>query len=212
MAREAVTIRRQLAQASPAAYLPDLATSLNNLASRLSEVGEREEALEVAREAVTIRRQLAQANPAAYLPDLAMSLNNLANRLSEVGRAAGGPGGGPRGRHPLPPARPGQPRRLPPRPGHVAEQPGQPLSEVGRAGGGTGGRPARPSPIYRQLAQASPAAYLPDLAGSLNNLASASARSASGRRHWRWPARPSPSAASSPRPAPPPTSPTWPRR
>ena len=68
--REAVTIRRQLAQDSPAAYLPDLAMSLSNLASSLSEAGQWEEALEMAREAVTLRRQLAQDNPAAYLPDL----------------------------------------------------------------------------------------------------------------------------------------------
>ena len=38
-AGEAVTIRRQLAEASPAAYLPDLAMSLSNLANRLSDVG-----------------------------------------------------------------------------------------------------------------------------------------------------------------------------
>ena len=83
--REAVTIRRQLAQDNPAAYLPDLATSLNNLASSSARSGQREEALEMAREAVTIRRQLAQDNPAAYLPDLAASLDNLASFLSEAG-------------------------------------------------------------------------------------------------------------------------------
>ena len=47
-AEEAVSQYRQLAEASPAAYLPDLATSLNNLASRLGEVGRREEALATA--------------------------------------------------------------------------------------------------------------------------------------------------------------------
>ena len=80
--REAVTIRRRLAQANPAAYEPNLATSINNLANRLSETGDRAGALDVAREAVTIRRRLAQANPAAYEPDLAKSLCVLAMALS----------------------------------------------------------------------------------------------------------------------------------
>ncbi|WP_352231373.1 hypothetical protein, partial [Actinomadura sp. NBRC 104412] len=34
--REAVEIRRELAEAEPAAYLPDLAGSLNNLGNRLA--------------------------------------------------------------------------------------------------------------------------------------------------------------------------------
>ncbi|MGH3808438.1 MAG: tetratricopeptide repeat protein [Pseudonocardiaceae bacterium] len=83
-----ITALRRLAQANPDAYLPDLAGSLNNLAIRLAEVGQRQAALAPAQQAVDIRRELAQANPDAYLPDLAMSLNNLANRLAEVGRIA----------------------------------------------------------------------------------------------------------------------------
>ena len=57
----------------------------NTLAIRLSEAGERGEALEAAREAADLYKALAGASPAAYTPDLAMSLNNLANRLSEAG-------------------------------------------------------------------------------------------------------------------------------
>ena len=45
-AREAVELYRGLAEASPQAYTPNLAGSLNNLANLLSEVGERNEALE----------------------------------------------------------------------------------------------------------------------------------------------------------------------
>ena len=45
-AREAVRLRRALAEASPQAYTPNLALSLTNLANILSEVGERNEALE----------------------------------------------------------------------------------------------------------------------------------------------------------------------
>ena len=84
-AREAVELYRGLAEASPAAYTPNLALSLNNLANILSAVGERNEALVAAREAVRLRRALAEASPQAYTPNLALSLTNLANILSEVG-------------------------------------------------------------------------------------------------------------------------------
>jgi hypothetical protein len=60
-AREAVDIRRRLADAEPAAYLPDLAFSLNNLGVSLGEVGDKRAALDPAREAVDIRRRLADA-------------------------------------------------------------------------------------------------------------------------------------------------------
>jgi hypothetical protein len=85
-AREAVTIRRDLARARPEAFTPDLAGSLNNLANRLSELGQREEALAAAKEAAGFYRDLARARPEAFTPDLAMSLNNLAARLSELGQ------------------------------------------------------------------------------------------------------------------------------
>ncbi len=86
---EAVTGYRRLAEANPAAYLPNLAASLNNLSGRLSETGDRTGALEAITEAVTGYRRLAEANPAAYLPDLAASLNNLSGCLSETGDRAG---------------------------------------------------------------------------------------------------------------------------
>ena len=57
----------------------------NTLAIRLSEAGERGEALEAAREAADLYKALAGASPAAYTPNLASSLNNLAIRLSEAG-------------------------------------------------------------------------------------------------------------------------------
>ena len=83
---EAVTIRRELARARPDAYLPDLATSLNNQSVCLADLGQREEALAAIEEAVTICRELARARPDAFLPDLAMSLNNQSNRLADLGR------------------------------------------------------------------------------------------------------------------------------
>ena len=77
---------RRLAEANPDAWLPDLASSLNNLGNRLAEAGRREEALAPTEEAVTIRRRLAQNNPDAWLPNLAASLNNLGVSLAEAGR------------------------------------------------------------------------------------------------------------------------------
>ena len=84
-ARDGVQSYRVLAEASPQAYTPNLAMSLNNLAAFLSEVGEQDEALEAARKAVELYRGLAEFSPQAYTPDLAASLNNLAAFLSEVG-------------------------------------------------------------------------------------------------------------------------------
>jgi tetratricopeptide (TPR) repeat protein len=83
---EAVSLYRRLAQANPAAHLPNLATSLSNLGIRLSELGHHDQGLAPTEEAVTLCRRLAQANPAAHLPDLAMSLSNLGIRLSGLGR------------------------------------------------------------------------------------------------------------------------------
>jgi len=57
---EAVDIRRELARARPAAFTPNLAMSLNNLANVLSDLGRCEEALTAAQEAVDIRRALAR--------------------------------------------------------------------------------------------------------------------------------------------------------
>ncbi|WP_248824664.1 tetratricopeptide repeat protein, partial [Frankia umida] len=70
----------------PDTYLPDLATSLNNLSVRLGAVGRPEQALATIEEAVTIRRRLAADRPDTYLPDLATSLNNQSVQLGAVGR------------------------------------------------------------------------------------------------------------------------------
>jgi tetratricopeptide (TPR) repeat protein len=76
---------RELVEVDPDAFLPDLASALNNLGIRYSEVGRRQDALAPTEEAVEIYRALAQDNP-AFLPDLASALNNLGNHYSEVGR------------------------------------------------------------------------------------------------------------------------------
>ena len=84
LAGAALAATRRLA--TSAEWAPDWqAYWANNLSIRLSDVGERNEALVAAREAVELYRALAEDSPAAYTPNLAASLNNLANRLSGVG-------------------------------------------------------------------------------------------------------------------------------
>ncbi len=116
-------IRRRLAEAQPAAFLPDLAMSLNNLSGRQSDTGDRDGALASITEAVTHYRRLAEAQPAAFLPDLAASLNNLSGRQSDTGDRDGALASITEAVTHLPSARRGPTRRLPPRPRDVAEQP-----------------------------------------------------------------------------------------
>jgi len=78
-----VTSRESL---SAAPDLPSRAAALNNLAIRLSAVGQREAALAAIEEATRIRRDLARVRPAAYNAGLAVALGTLANRLGDLGR------------------------------------------------------------------------------------------------------------------------------
>ena len=91
---EALRIRRGLADAAGAAgpaagpprdSLADLASSLDNLGVRFSELSDPEAALPPAREAMDIRRDLAARDPDRYRPDLARSLDNMGVRYSEAG-------------------------------------------------------------------------------------------------------------------------------
>ncbi len=168
-AQEAVTIRRELAQASPDRYRPDLARSLDNLGVRFSALGRPAEALPPAQEAVTIHRELAQASPDRYRPDLARSLDNLGVWFSALGRPA----------EALPPSQEAvtihrelaqaSPDRYRPELAASLTNLGVRFSALGR--------PAEALPpaqeavaIRRELAQASPDRYRPDLARSLDNL------------------------------------------
>ena len=83
--QEALELYRALAEKHPEAFLPDVATALNNLGNQLSELGDRQAALEHTQEALQIRRALAEKHPEAFLPDVATALNNLGNQLSELG-------------------------------------------------------------------------------------------------------------------------------
>src|SRR4029450_5148453 len=75
--QEVLATFRQLAQANPPAYLPNVAMALNNLGNLYSDTQRLSEAEQAYQEALTIRRQLAQANPPAYLPNVATTLTNL---------------------------------------------------------------------------------------------------------------------------------------
>ncbi|MFB7124279.1 hypothetical protein ACFCY1_11830, partial [Kitasatospora sp. NPDC056273] len=68
LAHTITTHYRTLAETNPEAYLPNLATSLNNLSVRLNDAGRPGEGLAVIQEAVAIRRALAETNPDAHLP------------------------------------------------------------------------------------------------------------------------------------------------
>jgi tetratricopeptide (TPR) repeat protein len=167
--QEAADIYRRLAQADPAAYLPDLAISLANLGAVLAEVGRREEALATTEEAVTIGRRLAEADPAAYLPDLAASLYNLGVRLAEVGRREEALATAEEAvtiRRRLTQADPAA--YLPDLAASQTDL-GVLLSRAGQEEDALESA-QEAADIYRRLAQTNPAAYLPDLAMSLNNL------------------------------------------
>ncbi|MET8624679.1 tetratricopeptide repeat protein [Kitasatospora sp. NPDC004669] len=160
---------RALAKVNPDAYLPDLATSLNNLSNRLGEVGRWEEGLAVIQQAVRIRNMLAETDPDAYLPDLATSLNNLSIRLGEMGRYEQGLAAiqaAVRIRRALAKVNPDA--YLP----DLATSLNNLSIRLGEMGRQQKGLDAirEAANHYRALAKLNPDAYLPDLAGALNNL------------------------------------------
>ena len=162
-------IHRELAQDNPAAFLPDLAMSLNNLSTCQSATGDRGGALTSITEAVTHYQQLAQDNPAAFLPDLAMSLTNLSTCLSATGDRAGALAS-------ITEAVTHYRQLAQANPAAFLPNLALSLNNLSNRLGATGDRAGALASIteavthYQQLAQANPAAFLPDLAMSLNNL------------------------------------------
>ena len=65
---QATGIYRQLAEAQPNTFLPNVAASLNNQSRRLADLGRREEALAAIEQATGIYRQLAEARPDTSCP------------------------------------------------------------------------------------------------------------------------------------------------
>jgi tetratricopeptide (TPR) repeat protein len=85
---EAAGIHRQLAQAEPDRYMPELAATLVNLAALLAKLGRAAEARARAQEAAGIYSVLARTYPDRFLPDLAISFTNLGALLADLGQAA----------------------------------------------------------------------------------------------------------------------------
>ncbi|KAL0948993.1 hypothetical protein HGRIS_009092 [Hohenbuehelia grisea] len=80
MARQVVSLYRQLAHTQWSEFAPDLAMSQNNLAHRLQSKHPKE-ALEAAEESIRIYRQLGPHIPVPMLPEFATSLGTLARCL-----------------------------------------------------------------------------------------------------------------------------------
>ncbi|WP_308198370.1 tetratricopeptide repeat protein [Actinomadura terrae] len=161
---------RARADKDPEGPLPDLATSLNNLAVRLGDLGRQEEGLEAIIEAVQIRRRLVEQRPDSFLPDLAMSLNNLAIRFGAMGRREEGlevVGEAVQIRRRLAEQRPDA--FLPVLASSLNNQAIQ-LGDLGRREEGLEAI-VEAVQVYRRLAEQRPDSFLPHLAMSLNNLA-----------------------------------------
>ncbi len=76
---------RELVATDRAAFLPDLACTLDNLAIRRAETADRRTAVAAATEAVKLYSELTATTPTAFLPDLARALNNLAGHHAGLG-------------------------------------------------------------------------------------------------------------------------------
>lgn len=71
---KAATTYRELAEARPDTFRPDVAMSMNNRCSYLAALGRLQEALRSIEEAISICGQLSEARPDIFRPALAMSL------------------------------------------------------------------------------------------------------------------------------------------
>ena len=142
----------------------------NNLSIRLSDVGERNEALVAAREAEELYLGLAEDSPQVYASELAMSLNNLAIRLSAVGERNEALEAVREAVEVYRVLAEASPAAYTPDLAASLNNLANILSAVGERNEALGA--AREAVrLRRALAEASPAAYTPDLAASLNNLA-----------------------------------------
>ena len=160
-----------LAQNNPAEpVLAEQSRLLNSLASRLSDLGRREEALTQAQEAARICEQLSRSRPDAFRPCLASSLSNLARMLGSLGRreeALAKAQEAVQAYEQLARSKPGT--FLPDLAGSLSNLAGR-LADMDRREEALA-KAQEAVEIHNQLAQAQPETHQPDLAGSLNNLA-----------------------------------------
>ena len=82
--KEALEIRRKLAEDNPDAYLLDVVKTLNNFAGLYWKSNKFDAAANRLKEALEIFRRLPEDSSDAYLFDFAMSLNNLGNLYSDI--------------------------------------------------------------------------------------------------------------------------------
>lgn len=146
------------------------AAALNSLATRLSDLGHRDQALAAAQGAVALRRTPVDAGDDTFRPDLAMSLNTLANRLSSLGRwqeALDAVEEAVRLRRALVAARPDA---FTPDLAMSLNNLANILGDVGRRDEALAAAREAVS-LYRDLVAARPDAFTPELGVSLNNLA-----------------------------------------
>ena len=85
---QAVDFYRELVAAHPEAFRPALAGSLNNQATRLSEVGQSAEALAAINQTIDLYRELAAVQPDRFAPDLATSFGAWGKILVAQGQFA----------------------------------------------------------------------------------------------------------------------------
>ncbi|MFD3622618.1 tetratricopeptide repeat protein [Streptomyces sp. NPDC058676] len=159
---------RDLTCTNPA-HQPDLAASLSNLGTLLSEVGRGEEALTATAEAVELFRPLGAGDPATHQGDLAGSLSNLGLRLSEVGRREEALTATAEAVEIYRPLAAGNPAAYNPDLAAVLSNLSTRLSEVGRREEALISA-EEALEIRLRLATGNPAAYNPDFARSLSNL------------------------------------------
>ena len=84
--REALQIRKRLAEINPDTYLPDVARTQNNFGTLYSDTEKYEQAENAYREALQTYKRLAEINPDAYLPNVAATQNNFGNLYRVLGK------------------------------------------------------------------------------------------------------------------------------
>ena len=162
---EAVAIFRGLAEADPATFLPDLATSLINLSTMLNNLGLREEALTAAAEAVDIYRRIGAPPTSSF----AASLSNLGLRLSALRQWEKALATANEATDIYRYLAMGNPEVFNPQLAKSLSNLGNHLSDRGQRGKALAVT-IEAVDIYRRLAEARPDAFLPELATSLSNL------------------------------------------
>jgi len=86
---EALISWRKLVATNPAAYLPNVAMTLNNLGNLYYKTTRLTEAEKAYAEALIFWSKLAAINPTTYLDDMAMTLNNLGLLYTDTTRSTG---------------------------------------------------------------------------------------------------------------------------